>query len=270
VLEAQYIVAAVPLVVIACTVLVTIRLGQRFFMNWWPAYYLKLSRRRQIAAAAGLFALTAVGSIAFVLSAREPSPLPTSIIAVAALITLISALFFYAIAPISIALQWDAARKWQKRRGESQEPEQDTMAVALSLKRLGGWIARYYRHQAHVNVFFLPAVAGLVLVVLYLNNIYYRIPQSLGGARPRCAEIDFSAREVSPETRKVLFTGAQVLLVPQKVLPAVASLSEGVIRSKPLKVLFVGSDILIVRVAGSSEVILEMDRKVIKSIRWCD
>jgi hypothetical protein len=56
----------------------------------------------------------------------------------------------------------------------------------------------------------LLGIAALVLIafVFYAEAVYPSLPQSLGGGRPRCAQLDLDARSLSPETLAELAPGA--------------------------------------------------------------
>jgi gamma-glutamylcyclotransferase len=255
VLEAQYIIAGIPLAVVACSVLLAIKLSE-LFLTWWPAFFKNLSFRRQMAIIAGSNALLLVGILFAYLLQRSPSPHQTYLILIGG--TLSGIILYLSGVLIPVSLSCVRTRPSRAR------------ANRQTVTRLADYLDGYFRSQALAYILLLPAAAGLLFATFYLNDLYYRIPQSLGGAQPRCAQIDFSPREVSFQSRKALLAEADTLAETRKAQSAAAGPSEGVFRSRPLQVLFAASDILIVRVVGKPTTILEMDRKSIKAIRWCD
>lgn len=101
-------------------------------------------------------------------------------------------------------------------------------------------------------------LAGLVaLVVLafafYAEAIFPRLPQSLGGGRPRCAQLDLDRRMLSADT------------LAELALPAPAG---EIVRTQRLDVVFAQGDTLFVTVPGDSRV-LELRGGSIQAVAGC-
>jgi hypothetical protein len=96
--------------------------------------------------------------------------------------------------------------------------------LALLVMLLGGWIAG-------------GSVAGVALAVVvalfyvYVDRIFPRLPQELGGPRPECVTLDVVAAQLSATTLKELGLTA----------------SAGVMRTQPLHLIYRGGGLAVVR-----------------------
>jgi hypothetical protein len=105
-------------------------------------------------------------------------------------------------------------------------------------------------------VYALLLFIGLAaLAFIYCVELYPRIPQAFGGARPYYACLDVVKAQMSPETIEGL-------------LPPDANKShESVVRSSRLEVLFSGSDVMLVRSRGK---VYKITKSTIQTIAMCD
>jgi len=100
---------------------------------------------------------------------------------------------------------------------------------------------------------FFIALAAIALI--YCVELYPKIPQEFGGARPSYAYLDVVKSQMSNET----IAG---------VLPIDANKSqEAVVRSVRLEVLFSGSDIMLVRSQGK---VYKLSKGIIQTVTVCD
>lgn len=103
----------------------------------------------------------------------------------------------------------------------------------------------------------LLAVLFLVFAAsIYSFQIYSQLPQEFGGVSPYPACIDITREKISKET-------ADGIIPPEKQTAAAA-----VVRTRPLEVLFSGSELMIVRADG--KVVYKIARSSIESITRCE
>ena len=109
------------------------------------------------------------------------------------------------------------------------------------------------------RIYLIPSLAALIAIFFYVQVGYFRVPQELGGARPRLAEIDLLTEKFSSETLKIL-------------LPDIRTASNSkVVRSKEVLVYFSGRNSLLLGVVDNSnqkEKRLEVSMDTIKAIVW--
>ena len=85
----------------------------------------------------------------------------------------------------------------------------------------------------------LIIVAGPSLAfAFFLSSVYPKTPQEFGGTRPRCAYLDIARAQISNETLSNIVTADQI------------KSSDPVLRSAQVEILFSGSDVMVIRVAG--------------------
>ena len=118
--------------------------------------------------------------------------------------------------------------------------------------------------------------AGVVALYFYIGLIYSKLPQSLGGVRPRCAHLDVQETGVSKDTLRAILPPDVALpteahrtppLTNANTTTVTATAEREIIRSDKLEVLFSGGDYLLIRSHGE---IFEIKRDVIHSVRSCD
>jgi hypothetical protein len=124
------------------------------------------------------------------------------------------------------------------------------------------------------------ALFGFLAITYYLDLLYSRLPQALGGVRPRCAYLDVVKTDVSQDTLRALFP-AEASVPVSSSSPGVAP-SPGVanrsvirdnetpksetVRSVAVAILYSGSDYTILRVDGN---VYELKKDVIRAIDYC-
>lgn len=106
---------------------------------------------------------------------------------------------------------------------------------------------------------FVPIFVSILIIILYINFIYPKIPQALGGAKPEYAMLDLDKNMLSKETIKELTTVNYDIE------------SHNIICSKKVKVLFSGTNKVLVTLPfdnGDSHTI-EIKQNAINSFKWC-
>lgn len=106
---------------------------------------------------------------------------------------------------------------------------------------------------------YIPFIIIAMVISYYIFIIYPSIPQSLGGAKPRCAQLDVNTINYSSETLK--------LLGIDKKHP---SNTGDVMRSQKIKVYFYSSNFILASSLENTDTRLELDRSGVKAIRWCE
>ncbi len=128
--------------------------------------------------------------------------------------------------------------------------------IVLLLPATGTWPDRLLKPTYFVMMFvFLPLLA----LLYYVEQVYPRWPQELGGGHPRCAFVEGRTEAWTPDTRRALFAS-------QPPLTQLAT------RSHPLQVLYANDDILLVRAEGeaASQRVYELKKSDLNAIVWCD
>ncbi|MGH3070923.1 MAG: hypothetical protein ACRDNB_01475 [Gaiellaceae bacterium] len=125
-----------------------------------------------------------------------------------------------------------------------------TGIVLLGLTKEESWLFRLLWYvYGPIGVLLLLALA----FAFYAEGIYPRLPQSLGGGKPRCAELDLDASSLSSATLAELAPGAP----PQ-----------GIVRTQRLDVVFTQGDTLFVQRPAQSRV-LELRGGAIRAVVGC-
>lgn len=107
-------------------------------------------------------------------------------------------------------------------------------------------------------VVFLLSVAALRY---FVETVYPSIPQEFGGSQPRCARLDVTVTQLSPETCEA-------------ILPTSSVHSENqVAQTIDMNVFFAGSEFMLVRPLtqrhGPEPEVHEIRRSVIQAVTWC-
>ena len=137
----------------------------------------------------------------------------------------------------------------------------------------GQWLKRVFGRPLLILILF---VLGVAAIFYYINLLYSRLPQSLGGVKPRAARLDLDREALSGDMLKALVSEAQLApLQPQTVPPAQDGAlpqpaatplpAPKVVSSTPVEVLFSGSDVIVIRTGGR---VYEIRREVVKAIAW--
>jgi hypothetical protein len=146
------------------------------------------------------------------------------------------------------------------------------------------WVNRKY-NQLMVVVF--PVTFGVFLLGLYMLLFYPSLPQSFGGAKPRCAFLDLARDEISPKTLASVLPAENL---PATVQPSPApSPNEGaasssgqgkvgeseinIVRSDRVEILFSGGDYTLIRIArlegNQPQEVYEIKKDAIHAVKPC-
>lgn len=111
-----------------------------------------------------------------------------------------------------------------------------------------------------VIINFVPLLFSIIVILIYLNFIYPKIPQALGGAKPEFAMLDLDKNMLSKETIKELATVDY------------DNANHNIIRSKKVKVLFSGTTKVVVTLLldNGDSYTIEIKNNAINSFKWCD
>jgi hypothetical protein len=138
---------------------------------------------------------------------------------------------------------------------------------------------QFYRTFMRIMI---VTLIGFLALNYYLNLLYSKLPQAMGGVRPRCAYLDVVRNDVSQDTLKALVppeasapissSGSPGATAPH--ISPVGSIDKGgetlkseTVRSVPVEMLFSGSDYTILRVGGN---VFELKKDVIRAIDYCN
>jgi hypothetical protein len=123
-------------------------------------------------------------------------------------------------------------------------------------RRLRNLVDKVEGFYSSLMLYYLLGAGAIVLVFLFLDNVYPKIPQEFGGVKPKSAILELKASELSPTMMARLCTRKDATLQ--------------VIQSAPVEVLFHDEERLIFRVAGRSgrRDTLEVPRSAVGLIAW--
>jgi hypothetical protein len=222
VLDAQYFVAGFPVllaVALGAAVLWSLR---EALIRRWPSYVARQRRIRQIVLVGGLATAAVIAFVVFFVLKDDKRYEP---IAVAADLAFLILTLFILHSDVTIV-----RGRW--------------MYTLQPIKQSSRYL-----------MYLMVALAFLVLVTYYVTTIYTAIPQALGGAKPRIAQIDVETKDLSTETLNALGISGRV---------------NAVARSKPLPIFFAGSATIVLQTTGnsSSKVLIELPRSVITAFEW--
>jgi hypothetical protein len=116
-------------------------------------------------------------------------------------------------------------------------------------------------------------VMGTAALGFYVALIYSKLPQSLGGVRPRCAYLDLEKSGVSNETLEAILPPGHFVITTSNVPSDPANRNSpsssppDITRSDRVEVLFSGSDYSLIRVRGN---VFEIKKDVIHAVQSCD
>jgi len=115
---------------------------------------------------------------------------------------------------------------------------------------------------------------GIGALAFYVGLLYSKLPQSLGGVRPRCAYLDVQKSGVSKTTLKEILPIENATRPEPVSQPANSSLATGTLITEPeitksdrVDVLLSGSDYVLIRAHGQ---IYEIKKEVIHAVQSCD
>ena len=191
-----------------------------------------------------------LGIIAWLLVMEDPEWVKTAFpnldgrlpVIISILIIMVSYLF---LGPLKNALEKDTTTKHESKPGDLRKLVSDLVSVPI---RFLGWLGWLYTFMFLIA---LPVIAFIVFVV----DLYPKIPQEFGGARPYYACLDVVKAQISNETI-------------EGILPSDANKSkESVVRSLRVEVLFSGSDVILVRSKGR---VYKITKSIIQAVTICD
>lgn len=145
----------------------------------------------------------------------------------------------------------------------------DPSSDALKLKVEEGAIPKKkLRALARFAILFLViTVLGAGALYFWAGLLYSKLPQPLGGVRPRCAYLDVENNGLSEDTLRAILPSAHPTPFPTPSLAATSTAAPNIVRSEKVDVLFSGSDYILIRVGLG---VYEIKRDVIHAIRSCD
>jgi hypothetical protein len=118
-----------------------------------------------------------------------------------------------------------------------------------------------------VVLVFLISALGVVSLYFYVGLIYSKLPQSLGGVRPRCAFLDIQKEGLSDDTLRGILPEATQTPIPTPSPMASPDSGQGIVRSQKVDVLFSGSDYILIRTESG---VYEIKRDLIHAVRSCE
>ena len=132
----------------------------------------------------------------------------------------------------------------------------------------GGTRKKRFRALSRFAILLL-VIIGLGSGVLYfwVGLVYSKLPQSLGGVRPRCAYLDIQRDGLSEGTLRAILPATSPTLSPTPSPPAAPPTGPNIVQSEKVDVLFPGSDYMLIRVGSG---VYEIKRDVIHAVRSCD
>jgi hypothetical protein len=234
VLDAQYFIAGAPilivLVVVVLGLLSSAPLGER-----WRTFLSSKSRRTQHVVAISLI-------VATVLSLT-----------------------------VTVVLTWQLPERiCELYQSCSMQPELAALAalvVSTILTFLLGYsrIGRSTRDHRVERVYLAFMILGLgfLAIIVFVAIVYPRLPQAIGGAKPRCAILDIRAAEVSNST--LIELGSETAETP-----------ESVVKSGRLNVYYATQQSLAVSLnvigeeGARGDIVVELPRAAVKATIWCD
>ena len=104
--------------------------------------------------------------------------------------------------------------------------------------------------------YILPLSVGAAAFVVYVLVLYPRIPQELGGVRPQCSVLGLKRTEVSATFLQAVEANAAA--------GGSSSQPQSVVTTRPLSILFVGSDFVLVRRPKSPNPVLRSRRMTLR------
>jgi hypothetical protein len=110
-------------------------------------------------------------------------------------------------------------------------------------------------------------VLGIGALYFWVGLLYSKLPQPLGGVRPRCAYLDIENDGLSKDTLRAILPLANPTPSPTPSPPATPPTAPNIVRSEKVDVLFSGSDYILIRVGSG---VYEIKRDVIHAVRSCD
>lgn len=120
---------------------------------------------------------------------------------------------------------------------------------------------------------FMVYAFAICALPLYLS-LYPKLPQSLGGPRPRQAYVDLVISQIAPASIEALVGPDYGVKTAGDALSyKTGGSADGVVQSKRLNVYFSNSDYMLVRVATEIKphegTLFELRKEVIRAVQWC-
>jgi hypothetical protein len=271
-LEFQYFVAGVFPVAILAAAILGAKLLRRFVFEYWS--------KRVGSEATGVWKLVRILTLCvfggvFVVRALGPAGVALFLVGFLVLRTFVTpyeqlpawrkgwrlALVFL-FGAFLLYLQWREDAITAAILGDRAQLMDDVLVIAFSISwfflppiPVLDWLTRIYRSFYIYGAIIYLTVAGFLL---YQDRIYPNLPQEFGGVQPRCAHMDVSVAEISPETRQIILPAGK------------ANGDSKTVRSVQVEVLFSKGDLLMVRPHGDYGMVYEIKKDNIQAITWCD
>jgi len=249
-LDAQYLIAGVaPALVLSATVAATWLIRLLVFVRW-PGWLNRQKNSVVVIIHAGLVMFIGTGMFILHSTPAEQISGPKAAFAV------LSIMVFYVLAePVLLTSRLS---EWVATRLETVDANRSAALTNTYGDILIPMIQFLYSRTWLLT---LPVAAASVLLWYYVDSGYNSWPQALGGAAPRCAELDINAEELSSRTLDQLGIPADTLIRKKKV------------RTDQIFIYFAGNEVLMVRErsrANRNDPLLELPRDVVSAIAWCD
>lgn len=147
-------------------------------------------------------------------------------------------------------------------RPEAPSLRADSESRGRGVVRILGWIGHFLSGLLVVNAGVL--FVGLILMSILIGALKWlpELPQSLGGAAPRCAYFDVDVTKVSPELVRELFDAAP---------PPETATAKRARRSRKVSVYHSGGDYVLFKLpeAPGAGTTYELKRSAVEAVTWC-
>ena len=249
VLDAQYFVAGAPPLILVGIVVASILALRKQIMEKWPAAFAELSGGKQTLVVLGI-----VGTyfLAGILVDTYHGPLTSLVFVLLLAITMLAATLFIML-PFEVLVHQAAARR------ELRSSSRRSGTFARWRAKTDQSYSKFARAQRLLYLVLLPTLAAMFALNAYIQNVYLRLPQALGGARPRWVILDLDKNKLAPAT---------VDLLADQTIPK----EQQYFSCRPVKILFSGTGTLIVVIPkheAGTEQIIEIDRSIVAALRVC-
>ncbi len=252
VLDAQYFVAGLPpLAALVLALVVALSLG-KFVVPLWRTWVKARKPHHQLIVRLGLGSAALLAfAIPWVTTKISPDRTALAFGVFAVIMWLSTVLAAEApLSPLVLSLitQFD------------QSGQAASLVVSQPFSKVIALVGYVDRLNQLVMVYVVPPLVAIGFASIFVSDLYPRIPQELGGGKPRCATVDFEPSQVSAEALSELVGATLPTDTPNRV-----------VRSRPMNVHFVTNDVIIASVPSKPlERRIDIPRDVVRLIRWCD
>lgn len=252
VLDAQYFLAGLPIVVTLMLILSVIRVLRSLFLEKWPRWFGRMSIKYQVKLWTGiLYGGPATSLVLLVLAIHWIRPRAESVG------YLVSFLAFIII--MICTTLFGTRHTWSYFVKTLQEKFPNQLESKL-LSRVQKYTMPYFRVLELQNTVFLPILAGCFGIFFYVNTLFVLIPQEIGGARPRFAQLDIIGTDLSNETKEALVKHNEDLA------------TTGVVRTHKVSVFFSGRDHMLIGFRDEYNrptYLIEISKDAVSAVEWC-